>query len=375
MRLALFFVAGILAAQDAAEIEKHFDLALEYSIQGQDELAIPEYRKVLELAPDLYEAHINLGQVLLRAKQPGEAVPHLGRAREQKPAEFRPAYFLAEALFELGRFDDAKAHYEAAVEIDPQSGPAELGLGRTLARLEHRAEAAPHYRKAAELDAQLKSFLLELGQLHEEKNDLEAAIAIYREFPELPAAVERVGVLAMQMGQNQEAVTALEAAVRASPTPGNRMALAQAYVKQGALPEAEKVVAALLAAERDNFDLRMLHARLLRDQRKFSDAARQFQEAARVRPAAAEAWSELAGMRIMEGEFPAALAALDKVKELGAENVGHLFFRATTLDRMNLRKEALEYYQRFLAASSTNPDQEFQARQRVRLLERETGKR
>ena len=52
-----------------------------------------------------------------------------------------------------------------------------------------------------------------------------------------------------------------------------------------------------------------------------------------------------------------------------------MFFRATTLDRLMLKKEALDYYERFLAASKNNPDQEFQARQRIKLLEREVGKR
>jgi len=88
-------------------------------------------------------------------------------------------------------------------------------------------------------------------------------------------------------------------------------------------------------------------------------------------PSAAEAWSELSGVLILEEKYPDALAALDKVKALGAEGVGHMFFRATTLEHLNRKKEALEYYQRFLEASRTNPDQEFQARQRVRSLERD----
>lgn len=375
MRLVPFLIALTLAAQDASEVEKHFERALDFSLQGQDELAIPEYRRVLELAPDLYEAHINLGQVLLRSQRPQEAVAHLERARQQKPGEFPPAYFLAEALFELGRYGSALQHYESAAAIDAQSGAAELGIGRTLARLGRRAEAAAHYRRAAQRDAQLHRFLLELGQLHEDNNELEAAAAIYREFPQLPGALERLGVLALRLGQTQEAIAAFEAAVRASPTSANRLALAQAQVRAGALAEAERILAGLAAEEPDNYELRMFYGRLLRDQRKIQDAARQFQQAARLRPGAAEAWSELAGMRILEGEYPAALAALDRVKELGAENTGHLFFRATTLDRMNRRKEALEYYQRFLEASTGHPDQEFQARQRVRLLERETGKR
>ena len=80
-------------------------------------------------------------------------------------------------------------------------------------------------------------------------------------------------------------------------------------------------------------------------------------------------------MLILAEQYPQALAALDKVKELGAENAGHMFFRATTLDHLMLKKEALDYYERFLAASKNNPDQEFQARQRIKLLEREVGKR
>ena len=41
-------------------------------------------------------------------------------------------------------------------------------------------------------------------------------------------------------------------------------------------------------------------------------------------------------------------------------------------DRMKLKKDALASYESFLMLSnSSNPDQEFQARQRVQLLKRE----
>lgn len=377
-KLAAALLLGSLGwaqAPATEELDKHFDLALQYSIEGKDALAIPEYRKVLELAPDLYEAHINLGQVLLRAKQPAEALPHLKRAREQKPGEFKPVYFLAETQFDLGQFTDAMPNYAAAAAMDPKSATAELGWGRCLMRLDRRAEALPHYRKAGELEPELKSFLLELAQAYEDKGDTDQAIAIYKEFPENPAAVERVGLLALRSGDDKGAVAALEAAVAASPTAANQTALAQAYVKQKQLAKAEPLLAKVAAADPQNFELRMYYARILRDDRKTLEAAQQFQQATRIRPNAAEAWSELSGMLILAEQYPQALAALDKVKELGAENAGHMFFRATTLDRLMLKKEALEYYQKFLAASHNNPDQEFQARQRIKLLEREVGKR
>ena len=52
------------------------------------------------------------------------------------------------------------------------------------------------------------------------------------------------------------------------------------------------------------------------------------------------------------------------------------FLRGLVQDRLKLSKEALESYTRFLEASQgKNPDQEFQARQRVKLLEKVVGKR
>ncbi len=373
--LLLFTIATRLAlGQVESEVEKHFDLAVQLSIDGKDAEAIPEYRKVLELMPDLYEAHINLGQVLLRSKNAAEAAPHLKRAHEQKPAEFRPAYYFAEALFDLAQFAEAIPVYSEAAAIDPKSATAELGWGRSLVHVDKRAEATAHYRKAVALDAELKSFLLELAQAHEDKGEMDAAVTIYREFPENPAATEHLGLLALRAGQDKEAIVALEPVVKSSPTPANRLALAQAYVRQKDFVRAEPILAKL-SAESGTFDHKMLYARVLRDQRKIKEAAQQFYESTKLRPTAADAWSEFAGMLILDEQFPQALLALDKVRELGAEKDGHIFFRATTLDRLNLKKEALEYYQRFLEVSKTNPDQEFQARQRARILQLELGKR
>lgn len=366
---------ALLVAQPAEDLNAIFDRALAYSEAGDDAKAIPEYRKLLTLASDIYEVHINFGQVLLRAKQTEEAVTHLRRAHEMKPAEFRPAYFLGDALFELGQFAEALPAYEAAAKIDPKDAPAELGVGRTLARLDKLTEAEPHYRQAAKLDPELRRFLLELAQARQTAGNIDAAIALYEEFPDNPSAVERVGLLRFQQGKDREAIASLESAVRTAPTANNQLALAQAYASQKDFAKAEPLAAQIADASPRNFDLRMFYARVLRDQRKFKESAREFLNAAKIDPTAAMAWSELSGMLILDEQYPEALAALDQVAKLGAEKDGHLFFRATVLDHLHHTKEALEYYQRFVAVSRTNPDQEFQARQRAKTLERELGKK
>src|SRR5690349_12718610 len=92
---------------DAKDYTAHFHLALAQSMLKKDAEAIAEYRKVLELKPDLYEAQLNLGILLLRDKQAEAAIPLLQQAAGKKPAEYRPRFYLAEALLAAG--DTARA--------------------------------------------------------------------------------------------------------------------------------------------------------------------------------------------------------------------------------------------------------------------------
>ena len=363
-------------AADPADYGAHFNLALAYSMAGKDAQAIPEYNKTLELHPGLYEAQLNLALSLINAKDPAAAIPFLKAAAEQKPKEFRPAYYLGSALLATKQLDQADAAFEKAVELDAASAGAELGLGQALARLGRRNEAEPHYRKAGNLEHEYHSFLLELATLYEERREFPQALDIYREFPDNPGAQERAGVLLLQTGQSAAAIATLEPVVAKSPTPANQIALAQAYVKEKQLAKAEPLTAKSVAAAPEDFDLRMFYGRILRDQRKLPQASEQFSAAAKIKPDAAEAWTELAGVltaaeRPMEG-----LAALDHVRALGAETSGHFYLRAITLDRLKQSKDALDAYNKFLASNhDANPDQDFAARQRVKALEKDLGKR
>ena len=60
---------------DAKDYFAHFNLAMAYTMLQRDPEAVAEYRKTLELKPGLYEAELNGGIVLLRQKNPAEALP------------------------------------------------------------------------------------------------------------------------------------------------------------------------------------------------------------------------------------------------------------------------------------------------------------
>jgi tetratricopeptide (TPR) repeat protein len=353
----------------------HFNLALAYSLLGKDADAIPQYKKVLELKPDLYQADLNLGITLVRSKQASDAVPYLTAAVAQKPKEYRPNYYLAAALLASNDFPKAEQAYTAALELDPKSPDAELGLAHTLVKQNKLPEAAPHFKKAAELNPKYSDGLLELAALYEAQKSTAEAIALYQQFPDNPGAQERLGELLLSSGQPADAVTHFQAAIEKSPTTANRAALAEAYIKNKEPDKALPVTDAILAAEPNNFDIRMLHGRILRDQRKFPAAAQDFFLATKIKPEDDKAWSEFAGVLVMAEDYPAALGALDRLALLHAEKPGHVYLRAIVLDKIKQIKPALESYQRFLSMSNgQNPDEEFKARQRVRILQREIGK-
>jgi tetratricopeptide (TPR) repeat protein len=364
------------AAADPKDYAALFHLALANSMLGKDAEAIAGYTRVLELKPGLYQAELNLGILLLRGKRPAEALPHFEAAASQKPGELRPRLYLAEAQQGAGDFAKAEQSYKSALEVDPKSAAAELGLAQSLAAQDRLSDAEPHFRRAAGLDPSYKSALLELAERYQKSGQSDQAITLYLEFPEDVAVRERLGQLLVEADRPAEAIPHLEWAVQHSPSSANRLALAQAY-RKNKQPEKEipLLEQAVQAAPQD-VDLRLAFGRELRDQRRYADAAAQFTLVTRARPDSVEAWNELAAMLTSLENYPQAIAALDRVRALGAEKPGNLFLRAIILDRVRDLKGALESYRQFLAASVGKlPDEEFKARQRARIIQNELNKR
>jgi Tfp pilus assembly protein PilF len=361
---------------DAKDYFAHFNLAMAYGFLHKDAEGIAEYRKTLELKPGLYEAELNAGILLMRQKNPAEALPLLQNAAEQKPQEFRPRYYLAEAQLQTDAPAKAEESFRLALELDAKSAGAHLGVAHALARQGKLAEAAPHFRQAAQIDPNYRDGLLELADLYEKDKQPAEAIAIYREFPENAAAQGRLGELLLETKEYTGAIPHLEEAYAKEPTQEDRVALALAYVFDKQLEKALPLLEKAVAAEPANYDVRMMYARALRDKRQFPAAAAQFSEAARLKPGEAIVWSELGGVLYMMEDYPQSLAAFDRARALGEDTPGNWFLRAIILDKLHQVKPALEAYQRFLSMSQgKNPDQEFQARQRARILKRELEKR
>jgi Tfp pilus assembly protein PilF len=362
--------------QDPSDYGAHFNLALTYSLAKQDAKALPEYQKTLELKPGLYQAQLNLGILLLRDQRPKEAIPQLEAAVLQKPKELQPNFNLAAAYLAAGEAAEAEKAYFTALEIKADNAAAELGLARAQLAQNRMEDAASHFKKAGELDPKYREALLEVATAYEKAKRPELAIPIYEQFPANPGAQARLGQLLLESKQFADAIPRLEKAVADSPTTANRMELATAYkMNKEPQKQADQISKAVASAPRD-YDLRMVYGRTLRDQHKLAPAAEQFLAAVQIKPDSVEAWNELAAALINGENYTQGLAALDHIKAMGKETPGDMFFRAITLDKLHQLKPALAAYQQFLAADNgAHPDQDFQARQRARIINVELTKR
>jgi len=368
------FIKAIAA--DPSDYSAHFNLALAYSFLAKDLEGIAEYRQALQLKPGLYEAQLNAGILLLRQKKPSEAATLLEAAATQKPNEFRPRYYLAEARMATGDPAQAEQNYRAALDADGKSPGAHLGLARALAQQDKLTEASPHFLQAAQLDANYRDSLLELAALYEKKGETANAIEIYRQFPANPGVAERLGELLLESKQYGDAIPQLEQAYTQAPTQANRAALAVAYLFSRQLDKALPLLEKAVAAEPANYDLRLMYARALRDRKQYQPAAQQFNQAVKLKPDAAPIWNELGAVLYLADDYPPALEAFDRARQLGENTAGNAFMRAIILDKARQLKPALDAYKLFLSLSQDkNPDQEFQARQRARIIQRELDKR
>lgn len=154
---------------------------------GQAEAARAQYTAALALQPERFEAHANLGALLLALRRHAEAEPHLRRALAARP-------------------DQAPLH---------------LGLGRVCAAQGNADEAERHFRRALEIDADDDAARLELGALLRGRGKFVAAETCYRQVlahqPRQASAHYGLGHCLRERGLVTQAADSFERAVAAQP--------------------------------------------------------------------------------------------------------------------------------------------------------------
>ncbi len=226
---------------DASPLERsriHYVLGGLLVNDGRDEEAIEQFTLALELAPDLHDARVKLGNALARGDRLEDAIVAYGEVLKRQPDNAAVPLKRVAALMELGRDAEARADLERLLELDPAAGEVHVRLATILERSGDATAAIERYRAAAELDlsSQERSRVhYRLASLLRQRGDLEAAVEQYAQAleaePELIPALGGLAGLLAQSGRMREAASHYATLVALEPDQlAPRMAEATALI-------------------------------------------------------------------------------------------------------------------------------------------------
>lgn len=131
----------------AAEVAQRFQQGVLMLHAKRPEDALTAFHRVIELAPEIPEAHVNMGYALLELKRYEAARDFFESATVIKPNQFNAYYGLAEALEALGDLPGAIGAMRTYVHLAPAGDPyrrnAESALWEWDEALKRQASASP----------------------------------------------------------------------------------------------------------------------------------------------------------------------------------------------------------------------------------------
>ena len=343
------------------------------------------YRRAIDVNPNSFESHLGLGLLLARQDKRDEAHSELTAATTLDPGDAGPE-LKARAWRALARLDkpgpDGEGNANAAsielleaLKISPET-PEDTLLTADLAEGtgNHEAAEAAYRRllakdpKSVDANSGLAHVLIGRKQYPEAEKLVRAALLQEPENPVLNAQLATV--LAAQ--NSADALPLLQKLHAAHP---DNLAitsmLADVLAESGDAPGSDKLYGALLAKNPDDISLLVSHGQNLIRQQKYAEALAVFDKATKLDSASADAWSGIAFTASKLHQPSVTIHALTMRSKFLPDVPATYFLWATSYDTLNDRVAAITYYHHFLESSGGKfPDQEWQAKQRLLVLEK-----
>jgi len=356
-----------------------FDRGYVEDAQDHDDTAAGYYQKAIAADPKQFESRLALGLILARQGKQQPSHEQLEAATKLEPNPPNPAAKAQayRALAELDRSanpDAAKQELLQALSMSPET-PADLLLTGEIAEAggdEVNAETA--YRRA--LNQQPESSAATAGLAHvliaqKKYADAEPLIktALIRD-PDDPALNTQLAIVLNAEGKQNESVSTLEKLHARQPDDALISGmLADAYTQTGSADTADPLYVQLLKVTPNDPALLTARGENLIRQQQYAEAVTVLQKAVSLKPDNGDAWSSLAFAASEDHQYQLALDSLSARSKYLEETPATYFLWATAYDNLHHRKEAADYYHKFLAAANGRfPDQEWQAKHRLVTL-------
>src|SRR5687767_3478722 len=243
--------AAIIEYRNAVQHDPRFGeayrkLASAYLTHGDGAEAVRAAVTAAELLPDVPEAQLEAGSLLLLAGKFVDAKKLADKVLSANAQDVRARVLLGNATAGLKDLDAAIKEFEEAIRLDPQQSATYTGLASLKASSGDPATAERIFKQAISTDQQSTSARLALAHFYWSHDRVAEAEQVMKEAHQLKPSDSRVNVTLALFYQatrrRAEAEPFLRAAAEAGDDPRPTMLLADYYIAQNRGAEAAKLL-------------------------------------------------------------------------------------------------------------------------------------
>lgn len=315
--LVLFASLYPLAAQTSQNPDQLLKDAIEAQQRGDYQTAVADYRKVLELRPENYQAKVNLGAALVHLGQYDAAIAQyksaLATAQQKGPIQMN----LALAYYKKGDFANARESFVAIHKTQPNDVRVAILLGDTYLHLGDFAAAVSLLEpydaaNSQNLDFQFvyASALIKSGK----RRDGVVRMEKVAEAGHSADAYMLAGMTQLELNEFEPARRDIDMALQLDPKlPGIYTLAGTARDKTGDVKASEAAFREALRINPNDFDANLYLGAILYKRRDTDEAKIYLDRALKIDPKSTMARYEDAMLKSTVGQYEAAASEMEQI--------------------------------------------------------------
>jgi tetratricopeptide (TPR) repeat protein len=369
-------------AQNPKDYQGWYDLGFVHDALNKPADAISDYKKSIELNPNIFESNLNLGLLLAQQGNNSEAEKYLTAATRLKP-NVQPENAMARAWMALGRVTEDRNPQQAlnafgqASKIQPKNAAPHLATAALLEKQGQLTQARGEYKLASLLASTADdrrtalTGLVNTAVATNSSADAENALREYlTQNPDDSSAHLMMGRLLANQDKKEEAIAELNQAT-GSQDPQILREKAQLLAELKRYDEATQSYKQLIQQNPKDAGARHQYGIVLMQQHRFQEALPELIAALKIDPGLGAAYGDLAVAASESKQYALSIQALDARAKMMPETAATHFLRATAYDNLKEFPKATAEYKEFLASADGRfPEKEWQARHRLIAIEK-----
>jgi protein O-mannosyl-transferase len=199
----------------------HYDLGVVLAREEAWDAAIEHFQRAIRIDPSRDLPHVSLGDAFAHKGMMERAIDEYGEGLRLNPNRAESHNLLGMALETRGALQGAREQYSEALVQNPSLAEAHTNLAMVLTRQGKFADAEQHFRAAIQLEPQMASAQHGLGLVQALHGNLQEAVKSYSRAIDLQPRASQyhrdVGHALVMLGQADAARTAYQRSLRLAP--------------------------------------------------------------------------------------------------------------------------------------------------------------